>query len=221
MTSSDDAYTLAFDFWRLLATEENEVGSSVALANEKVPLLLSNAAWFPQTDFQEVASWYTAKSIVPALIVPAVRDEGFEGTLQGSGFTLERAFTFRDLASSEEADLMTEQVSWAQGRVLGEHLAAHYGQGAYGVHLGAALTAAMQRSPDIVSFAAYDRDEVAGALVALERGETLSAMMLSGPLETRLSQEAVSRGLRALVLEPLPKGVRVENGRSLERWSIR
>ena len=116
---------------------------------------------------------------------------------------------------------MTEQVSWAQGLVLGEHLAAHYGQGAYGVHLGAALTAAMQRSPDIVSFAAYDRDEVAGALVALERGETLSAMMLSGPLETRLSQEAVSRGLRALVLEPLPEGVRVENGRSLERWSIR
>ena len=221
MTSADDAYTLAFDFWRLFSSEEAEVGSAVALANEKVPLLLSNAAWFPQTDFQEVAVWYGEKSIVPALILPAMRNETFDEALQGSGFTLERAFTFREVEDPLETTDFVEQVSWAQGRILGEHLAAYYGQSAYGVQLGAAITAAMQRSPDIVSFAAYGADEVAGALVAFERKGSLSAMMYSSALEARLVQEAVSRALRATIFEPLPEGVTLKSEASLERWSIR
>ena len=218
-----DAYALAFAFWRLLAAEEVEVGGSTLLANPDVPLLLSNAAWFPQVDdFQAVAKWYTERDIVPALILPAVRGGAFEEALQGSAFTLERAFTFRGVDEPLDADtLITEQVSWAQGRTLGEHLAAHYGFPAYGVQLGAAITRAMQRCPKIVSFAAYDEDEVVGTLVAFEREDSLNAAMLSGDLEVRLHQEAQSRNLRAFVFEPLPGGVTLKGEASLERWSIR
>ncbi len=216
-------YELAFIFWRRVATEEVNIGNSVTLANSQVPLLLSNAAWFPGADdVQEIAAWYIEKGIVPALILPTVRDEAFDGVLKESEFTLEQAFTFREVEEPlQRNDLLTEQVSWAQGRILGEHLAEHYGFPTYGVQLGAAITAAMQRSPDIVSFAAYSADEVAGALVAFEQGGLLSAMMGSGALETRLYQEAVSRDLRAFVFEPLPVGVTVKGEAGLERWSVR
>ena len=219
----NDLYTPSFNFWRLLAAEEAEVGGSAVLANGNVPLLLSNAAWFPRADdVGAVATWYTDKGIVPALILPAVRDGTFDRALEGSGFTLEQAFTFREIDEPpEDVDLITEQVSWAQGRTLGEHLAAHYGLPAYGVQLGAAVTRAMQRSPHILSVAAYDGDEVVGALVAFEREESLYAMMASEALEGRLYQEAMSRNARALALEPLPDGVTARDGRSLERWSLR
>ncbi len=216
-------YEFAFEFWRLLGTEEVKVGSSVVLANESVPLLLSNAAWFSDaSDLPSIATWYTERGIVPALTIPAVRSEAFEEVLRGSAFTLERSFTFRALEEPLEKsnDLLTEQVSWAQGRILGEHLAAHYGFPAYGAALGAAITAAMQRSPDIVSFAAYSADEVAGALVAFAQKGSLSAMMISGALEARLYQEAESRDLGAFVFE-LPEGIAVKDEASLERWSIR
>ena len=215
-------YALTFDFWRRLATEEGEVGSSTALANENVPLLLSNAAWFPRADdVQEVAAWYTEKGIVPALILPMVRDEAFSEALKESEFTLERSFTFREVKEPLQHSDLTEQVSWAQGRILGEHLAERYGFPTYGVQLGTAITAAMQRSPDIASFAAYSADEVAGALVAFEQEGALSAMMISGTLEARLYQEAASRDLQAFIFEPLPKGITVKDEASLERWSIR
>ena len=217
-----NTYTLAFDFWRLLSTEEVKWESSVFLANSKVPLLLSNAAWFTKADdFQNIAVWYAERDIVPALIVPAVRDEVFDEALRGSGFNLEHAFSFQMLDEPLDSDLITEQVSWAQGRVLGEHLAAHYGEPTYGVALGAAVTKAMQQCPEIISFAAYDADEVAGALVAFECGSSLSTMMMSGNLESRLYQEALSREVQASVLEPLPEGVTVKNKASLERWSVR
>ena len=66
---------------------------------------------------------------MPALIVSAVRDEVFDEALRGSEFSLERAFTFQTLNKplEREINLFTEQVSWAQGRVLGEHLASHFG----------------------------------------------------------------------------------------------
>lgn len=220
----NDLYALSFDFWRLFATEEVEVGASTLLANSKVPLLLSNAAWFPKVDdFQRIASWYVERDTVPALIVPALRDEAFNEALAGSAFVLERSFTFRHLEAPEDsADLISEQVSWAQGRSLGEHLAAHYGLPAYGVALGTAITGAMQRCPKIVCFAAYGvSGEVAGALVAFEHGDSLGAMMHSGEMESRLYEEAASRELGAVVLEPLPEGVSVKGEMSLERWSVR
>ena len=215
-------YPLAFKAWRLFATEE-VVGRSTLLANDNVPLLLSNAAWFPEVDdFQTIATWYVERDTVPALTVPAVRDEAFDEALRGSAFTLERAFTFQTLNEPlEYINLFTEQVSWAQGRVLGEHLASHFGYGAYGVALGAAITKAMQQCPEIISFAAYDADEVVGALVAFEQEGSLSAMMMSGELEFRLYQEALNRGVQASVLEPLPEGITVRDKYSFERWSIR
>lgn len=220
----NDLYARSFDFWRLFATEEVEVGKSLILANPKVPLLLSNAAWFPKmADVGRIATWYIERDIVPALIVPALRDEAVNEALAGSAFMLEQSFTFRNLETpGDSADLISEQVSWAQGRVLGEHLAAPYGYPSYGVALGTALTGAMQRCPQIVSFAAYGvSGEVAGALVAFEHGDSLGAMMHSGEMESRLYEEAASRELKAVVLEPLPEGVSVKSEMSLERWSIR
>ena len=221
-------YTLAFNFWRLFATEEVEVGGSVALANPKVPLLLSNAAWFPraddlQSDSQHIAAHYAARGIVPALVVPSTRAPTFDELIKASAFSLEGAFTLLEVENpSDDNALVTEQVSWAQGRVLGEHLAAHYGFLAYGVQLGAAITAAMQRCPEIVSFAAYNPSgEVAGALVALETPTALVAMLSSGEVNHRLVQEAASRNMQALSLEFLPKGITVKNERSCERWSVR
>ena len=227
----NDLYTLAFNFWQLFATKEVEVGGSVALTNSNVPLLLSNAAWFPKADdfqssaLQDIATHYAERDIVPALVVPAVRDEAFNKSLGGSAFSLEGAFTFLEAESNmdtENTNLISEQVSWAQGRVLGEHLAAHYGFLAYGVQLGAAITAAMQRCSEIVSFAAYGTaGEVAGALVALETPTSFVAMLSSGAVDHRLVQEAASRNLQALSLALLPPGVTVKNERSFERWSVR
>ena len=219
----DNSYSLAFQFWRLFAAEEVKFSGSIVLANPTAPLLLSNAAWFPGVDnFQNIATWYAERGIVPALIVPAVRDE-FDEALKGSGFSLERAFTFQTLNEplEHETNLFTEQVSWAQGRVLGEHLAAYYDEPMYGVALGAAITTAMQRSSQVVSFAAYDADKVVGALIAFEHEDSLSAMMMSGALESRLHQEALSRGVQTFSLEPLPEGVTVRDRYSFERWSIR
>lgn len=224
-----DNYTFAF--WRLFAAEEVEVGGSVALTNPNVPLLLSNAAWFTQTDdlqdvdFQNIATHYTKRDIAPALIAPAVRGGASSESLQRGAFNLEGAFTLLEVFTAEEAestDLITEQVSWAQGRILGEHLAAYYGFPTYGVALGAAITAAMQRCSEIVSFAAYNTaGEVAGALVALETPTSFTAMMFSGEVKGRLRQEAESRNLRALSLALLPPGITVKNERSFERWSVR
>lgn len=222
-----DTYTLAFAFWRLLAAEEVERDSLTLLANPSVPLLLSNAAWFPRAaDLPNIATWYAERNIVPALVAPATRDPAFSEALRGSAFTLEGVFTFLEAdsadTSTENAELVTEQVSWAQGRVLGEHLAAHYGGGAYGVALGAAITAAMQRCSNIVSFAAYGAaGEVVGALVALETSTSLVAMLSSGEVESRLVQEAASRNLQALSLTPLPPNITVQGERSFERWSVR
>ena len=231
-------YELAFNFWRLLATEEVKLGASVALINPRVPLLLSNAAWFPEADdlraddfqvgnLQAIATWYAKRDIVPALIVPALRAKAFSEALAGSAFSLERAFTFQTLEEplQRSTDLITEQVSWAQGRVLGEHLAAHYEGPEYGVALGAAVTSAMQRCPHIISFVTYSAnevaDEVVGALVAFENEGSLSSMMHSGEVEARLYQEAASREVQASSLEPLPAGVTVGDSSSFERWSIR
>ena len=219
-----DAYMLAFDFWRLLATEEDTLGDSVALANPEVPLLLSNAAWFPrEDDIQCLAPWYSQRGITPALVVPVVRNEALEKALRGSRFSLEHTFAFSALREPEaETGLITEQVSWAQGRALGEHLAAHYGYPAYGVQFGIAITTAMQRCPRVVSYAAYDphTDDLAGALIALETEHALVAMMTSGELGARLHQEAKRRGLQAHSFELLQRGGALNHGDSLERWSL-
>ena len=216
-------HNLAFAFSRLLSEEEVKLPSGHALANLHAPLLLSNAAWYPQVgELASVAEWYASRNLHPAIIVPAVRGAELERALKEGLFLLGRAFRFRDVEPAGlESDAVVEQVSWAQGRTLGETFATEYGELAYGVALGATLTKAMQAHPAITGYVAY-KDEAVGAMVVFE-GEALAAMLMSdadGALEVRLAEEARSRNLTPYVLEPLPEGVTVKDGRSFERWSI-
>lgn len=220
-------FAQTFHFWEYFANERLEQSGVTLLANRGTPLLLSNAAWLLEpdevsaADLQQIATWYAVRDITPALVVPAVRKDVLSEHLEASAFSFERAFSFLELSEPQNETALTEQVSWAQGRALGEYLAAHHGFPKYGVALGAAITAAMQQNPQIVSFAAYASDEVTGALVAQEHASTLSAMMMAGDVETRLNQEALSRRVKAFILEVLPEGVTVEDERSFERWSVR
>ena len=194
-----------------------------ALANLHAPLLLSNAAWYPKVgELSSVAEWYASRNLHPALIVPAVREAELGRALHEGPFLLERAFRFRDVESVElEGDTVVEQVSWAQGRTLGELFSTAYGEPAYGVAFGAALTKAMQAHPAVTAYVAY-KNEAIGAMVVFE-GKVLAAMLMSnadGALEARLAGEAQNRNLTPYVLEPLDEGVTVKDGRSFERWSI-
>ena len=215
-------YDFAFSFWSLLSTEQAEISGGRALAHSEVPYLLSNAAWYPRPgELKSVTEWYAARDLPPALIVPGERDDAVEHILQDGPFTVEQSFIFR-AAEPDEAASVVEQVSWAQTRYAGELLAGFYGQPELAVAVAKSLTNAVQQSPAVQVFLAYE-DEPVGTMVAFERENALSSMLLveSGGLEPRLAQEAAARGLQAFVLEPLPAGVTFRSRRSLERWSIR
>ena len=216
-------YSCAFEFWQCLSEEEAKLPGGHALANLHTPLLLSNAAWYPEVgELASVAEWYASRNLHLALIVPAVREAELERALDEGPFLLERAFRFRDVEPvGLESDTVVEQVSWAQGRTLGETFATEYGELAYGVALGATLTKAMQAHPAITAYVAY-KDEAVGAMVVFG-GEVLAAMLMAdadGALEARLAEEARDRNLTPYVLEPLPEGTSVKDERSFERWSI-
>ncbi len=219
-------YDFAFAFWSLLSTETADLPGGRALAHAEVPYLLSNAAWYPRPGaLKSVAAWYAARDLPPALIVSGKRDDAVERSLQDGPFDLEQSFVFRrcerdDLPADVSAGV--EQVSWAQTRYAGELLARFYEQPELAVEVAKSLTKAMRQTSDVQTFLAY-RDEPVGAMVAFERENMLSAVLLveSGGLEARLGQEADARGLQAFVLEALPEGVTLRSGRGLERWSIR
>jgi len=219
-------YDAAFSFWKLLAGECERLSGTVALANSEAPLLLSNAVWYPEPgSFSEVAAWYAERDLPAALVVPAQRGEALERTLR-EGFGLERAFSFLPLTapnslSGSYAEVV-EQVSWAQGRVLGEVIAAHYGLPEYDVALGGVLTRVMQAHPNVTGYLAYAEGAV-GAMVVYEAEGTLAAMLLAGAreaLEARLMVEAQEQKLDAYVLEALGNGITARDARSLERWSF-
>ena len=216
-------YDLAFTFARFLSEEETELPGGHALANLRAPLLLSNAAWYPKVgELAGVAEWYAARNLHPALVTPAVREAELERALTEGPFLFERAFRFRDVEPvNMEGETVVEQVSWAQGRTLGDIFTAQYGQPAYGVALGATLTKAMQAHPALTAYVAY-RDEAVGAMVVFE-DRVLAAMFMAdadGALETRLQAEARDKNLTPYVLEPLPEGTSAKDERSFERWSI-
>ena len=217
-------YDLTFSFWSLLTTEKAELAGGRALLHSEVPYLLSNAAWYPQPGrLKSVAEWYAARGLPPALVVPALRDHNLERTLQDGPFELERAFIFREAEPQpEHAEDVVEQVGWTQTRYAGELLASFYGQGDLSIAVAKSVAKAMQDTPAVQTFLAYEKEPV-GVMVAFEQENVLSAMLLveSGGLEYRLAQEATARGLRGFVLEALPEGITLRSEMSLERWSIR
>ena len=218
-------YDLAFTFARFLSEEEAELPGGHALANLRAPLLLSNAAWHPNAgELAGVAEWYAARHLHPALVVPAVREVELERALIKGRFRFEQNFHFRNVKPvGSESETVVEQVSWAQGRTLGELFAVRYGEPAYGVALGATLTRAMQAHPALTAYVAY-QGEAVGAMVVLEdEDKVLTAMLMAdadGALEARLAEEARGRNLTPYVLEPLDESVSVKDEHSFERWSI-
>ena len=215
-------YDLSFTFWSLLSTETAELAGGTALAHAEVPYLLSNAAWYPRPgELKSVAEWYAARDLPPALVVPGLRDDVLERTLQDGPFDLEQSFVFRPAEVTDTSQNVVEQVSWAQTRYAGDLLASFYGQPDLAVAIAKSLTNAMQQNSDVQTFLAYQSEPV-GTMVTFEKEKTLSSMLLveSGGLESRLVLEAAARGSTAFVLEPLPTGVTFRSRRSLERWSI-
>lgn len=218
-------YDHAFRFWQRLSETQADLSGGRALANLSAPFLLANAAWYPQPgSLQSVAEWYTECGLPPALVAPMLKDSDLERTLKEGPFMRERRFGFRKLEPAPEADdeTVVEQVSWAQGRTLGDLLAARYEMLQYGVAVGAALTRAMQKSEGITGYVAY-RDEAVGAMVSLEGDGVLAAMVLvdrENTLSARLVAEAEGRGLAPYVLE-LESESETEGVMGLERWSIR
>ena len=217
-------YDLTFSFWSLLTTEKAELAGGRALLHSEVPYLLSNAAWYPQPGrLKSVAEWYAARDLPPALVVPALRDDNLERTLQEGPFELERAFIFREAEPQpEHAEDVVEQVSWTQTRYAGDLLASFYGQADLSIAVAKSVAKAMQHTPAVQTFLAYEKEPV-GVMVTFEQENVLSAMLLvgSGGLEHRLAQEAAARSLRGVVLEALPEGIDQRSEMSLERWSIR
>jgi hypothetical protein len=219
-----NAYTFAFSFWSLLTTEREDLEGGITLANLETPFLLSNAAWYPKADeLKPIAKWYAKRGLPPALVVPSVRDEDTEHTLQESAFTLEKTFGFIPIQTSSLIRLTNhavEQASWLQSRVTAELLATHFGQAEFAVGMSQTLVRAMQSQQSIRIYLVYE-DKPIAAMVTFEQNSIIAAMLISGSnLFTRtLLQEATILGLEPFTFE-LSDGLDVNISNRLERWSI-
>mgnify|MGYP000046704645 CR=1 FL=1 len=216
-------YDLAFSFWSQVSTEQAKLPGGTAFAHTDVPYYLSNAAWYPKIgELASVTEWYAARNLPPSLIVPSLRDDAVEQTLQDGPFMLEKSFHFRAAEANFDTAHIVEQVSWSQSRYAAELLANAYEQPDLSFAIAKSLTTALQAEPKIQLFLAYG-DKPVGTMVTFESEDVLSAMLLvgsDGSLETRLVQEAESRGLNPLILELLPDHTTLKSVRGLERWSI-
>ncbi|MDZ7703918.1 MAG: hypothetical protein U5L04_05470 [Trueperaceae bacterium] len=225
-----DIYARAFDFWQTLADDVATLPGGDALVNPHVPLLLSNAAWYPKPGhLAGLADWYAARDIPLALVVPHQRGAELDTMLAEGPLGLEHPFYLRPPhTENTDQDVVVEQLGWTHTRTLGEFLCAHYGVPSYGLGLANTLAKAMQRRPDITAFAAYDADETVGALVTFEAEDALIGMFCAGRggLEPRLAFEADSRSLTPYILDldgDKPSNEHSDNPSAspcFERWSI-
>lgn len=200
-----DFYARAFDFWTTLADNTAALPGGHALVNPHVPLLLSNAAWYPKPGhLAGLADWYAERDVPLALIVPYERENDLETLLAEGPLGLEHPFYLRPPDENDtDPDVVVEQISWTQTRAVGDFLCAHYGVPTYGSGLANTLARAMQQRSDIVTFAAYNADdETVGALVAFETDEAFVGMFCvgRGGLEPRLTFEADNRTLTPYLL---------------------
>lgn len=223
-TSSFDAYTFAFNFWSRLTTEHEDLSGIKLLANLEVPLLLSNAAWYPKVgELQSVAEWYGKRGLPPALIVPKVRELDLERTLQEGPFTLEQTFCFSPVTTPSLLRLKqhtVEQSSWLRSRVAADLLASSFGGAQWGLGLSQTLSRVLQDSSHIRSYLAYQEKAVA-SMITFEQDDILAAMLTSDASRfTRtLLEEASNLGLQPYIFEEATTSD-VKPELCLERWSI-
>lgn len=218
------AYDFAFNFWSLLTTEHEALSGGVALANLEVPLLLANAAWYPKVgELKTVAEWYGKRGLPPALIVPTLRDEDLERTLQEGPFRLEQTFSFSPAAPPSLLRLnqhTVEQSSWLRSRVAANLLASSFGGAEWGLALSQSLSRALQGSSHVHSYLAY-QDKAVAAMITFEEGGILAAMLSSDSsrFTKTLLEEAGNLGLKPYVFEEATSS-KVKPELCLERWSI-
>jgi hypothetical protein len=216
-------YTLAFNFWSLLTTQQEHLPGGVALANLEVPFLLANAAWYPRIgQLQSIAAWYSKRGLPPAVIVPSVRDEDLERTLQEGPFMLEQRFCFSRLEPNSFLKLNTrnvEQAGWLQSRTSAELLAAQFGEPQLGSAIGQALSKAMQDFKQVRNYLAYQNKPVA-TMIAFEQNGILAGMLTTQAeiFTATLLEEAGIFDLTAYLFE-ITHEVK-EASLCLERWSI-
>jgi hypothetical protein len=218
-----DAYTLAFNFWSLLTTQQEHLPGGVALANLEVPFLLANAAWYPQAGkLQSVAEWYGKRGLPPAVIVPTLRDEELTQTLADGPFMLEQTFCFTRLEPGsflKHGTRNVEQASWLQSRTSAELLAAQFGEPQLGSAIGQALSRAMQDFKQVRNYLAYQNKPVA-TMIAFEQQGILAGMLTTQAelFASTLLEEAGIFDLTAYLFE-MTDEVK-ETSLCLERWSI-
>jgi hypothetical protein len=217
-------YNVAFQFWSLLITENEELPGGFALANLELPLLLANAVWYPQVgELKTVAEWYAKRNLPTALIVSGARDSNLERTLQEGPFTLEQSFGFLQLNPQETYMAVVEQASWLQARNSADILAGFYSEGQWNLELAQTLSKAMQADTRIQNYIAYTSKPV-GAMITFTEKPFHSAMLYAdseGALWNRLEQDAQNLQCTAYVLRVLDKAQQVRPEYRLERWSIR
>lgn len=217
-------YNVAFQFWSLLTTEKEELLGGFALANLELPLLLANAAWYPQVgQLKTVAEWYAKRNLPAALIVSGSKDKTLEHTLQEGPFTLEQSFGFLQLNPQETSMAVVEQASWLQARNSADILARFYGEGQWNLELANTLSKAMQADLRIQNYITYASKPV-GAMITFTEKPFHIAMLCGdseGALWNRLEQDAQNLHCTAYVLQVVDKPQQVKPEDRLERWSIR
>ena len=176
----------------MLATQQEKLAGGFALANLELPLLLSNAAWYPQVgQLNTVAEYYAKRKLPPALIVSGIKDKTLERTLLEGPFTLEQTFGFVQY-ESYETSIIVEQTSWLQSRNSADLLSNHYGESQWNLGLAQTLSKAMQADSRIQNYLAYDSKPVAAMITFTEKPFHV-AMLFSdyqGALWNRLEQDA-------------------------------
>ncbi len=220
-----NAYDFAFAFWSQLSTEREDLAGGIALANLETPLLLANAAWYPKVgELKTVAEWYGERGLPPALIVPSVRDEGFERTLQEGPFTKEKTFCFTPINTPSllrSNQHTVEQSSWLRSHMTADLLARSFGQEAWAFTLSQTLSRALQGSSHIHSYLAYQDDKAVASMITFEQNGILASIMTSDTSRfTRtLLEEASNLGLNPSIFEEI-SATPVNPALCLERWSI-
>jgi hypothetical protein len=219
-----NAYEFAFSFWSLLTTEREDLPGGVALANLEAPFLLSNAAWYPKVgELKTLAEWYAKRGLPPALVVPTLRDEDLERTLQEGPFIPEQTFSFSPVSVTSllrQNHRTIEQASWLQSRVTAELLATHFSQSEFAVGISQTLSRAIQDSGHIRTYIAYQTQKPLAATVTFEQNGTLAAMLTSNAsiFTQTLLQEADTFKMMPYLFEVSNS---IDNpSHCLERWSI-